>query len=107
MDEVWVMAGIHAAGLEPDLALLFVYLVDGADYPGAFGDLILDGSGDSIEKVEMIPSVALRHPDDLATVIQVGTVFFARITEEGLRLFADDSPRLGCDRVHLDHAIDL
>jgi hypothetical protein len=55
----------------------------------------------------MVPSVALRHPDDLPAVGQIVAVLLARIAEEGLRLFADDGARLAGAGVNLDYAIDL
>src|SRR5262249_36650673 len=107
VDEVRVFAGIHAAGLEPDLALLFVYLLDAAHHPFAFRNLVLHLAGHSIVKIEMIPAVALRHPDDLFPVANVTAVLLARITEKRLRLFADNGARFTRGGVNLDHAVEL
>ena len=59
MDEVWVLAGVHAARLEPNLTLLFVHFIDRADNPVAFGDLVLHLARRTIVEVEVIPTVAL------------------------------------------------
>src|SRR5262249_14701582 len=107
MDEVRVFARIHAAGLEPYLALLLVHFLDAAHDPIAFRDLILHLASHAVVKIEMAPSVALRHPDDLPAVGQIVAVLLSRIAEEGLRLFADDGARLAGAGVNLDHAIDL
>ena len=59
MHEIGIFAGPHAAGLEPDLALVVVDAIDGAHDPFAPGDLILDFARLAIEQIEMRPSVAL------------------------------------------------
>src|SRR5262249_30723287 len=81
--------------------------LNAAHDPFAFRDLILHLAGHAVEKIEMVPSVALRHPDDLPAVGQIVAVLLARIAEEGLRLLADDGARLAGAGVNLDHAIDL
>ena len=64
----------------------------------------------------MRPAVALRHPDDLAAVVQIvperppagGQVAGgARVMDERVALLLDE--RAGCGRpgIHLDHPVDL
>src|SRR5262249_27537253 len=105
--EVRVFARIHATGLEPDLALLFVYLLDAAHHPFAFRNLVLHLASHPVVKIEVVPAVALRHPDDLFPIANVAAILLARITEERLRFFADDGARFTRGRVNLDHAVDL
>ena len=55
----------------------------------------------------MVPAVALRHPDDLAAVGEVGAVLLAAVEEEGLGLLLDDGPGGAGRPVDLDHPVDL
>ena len=100
--EVRVLAGNHAAGLEPDLALRVVDALDVADQPVALRDLILHLAGDAVVEIEMLPAIALGGPDDLLAVVDVVAVAAARgepgaelvVVEERLALLVDQGARL-------------
>ena len=66
--EVRVLARIHPARAEPDLPLVLVDLQDFAHDPVALRDLVLHGPGDAVVQIEMVPAVALGHPDDFNAV---------------------------------------
>ena len=112
MLEVRILAGIHAAGAEPQLAFVFIHLDHVADRPRALGDLRLHLAGGAVDQIEVIPAVALRHPDHFLAVGEVvakalaglerggGTV----VIEKGLGLFRDDRSGLPGMRVDFDHA---
>ena len=107
VNEIWILAGIHAACLEPNLAGGFIHLVDPPDNPLALRDLVFDRARLAVEKVKMIPAVPLRHPNNLFPVGEVKTIFLARIAEERRRLLADDGPRLACRAVDFDDPVNL
>ncbi len=79
VDEVRVLARIHAARAEPDLALLLVDAHDVPDHPVALGDLVLHRAGRAIVQIEVVPAVALRHPDDFLAVGDIEAVALARV----------------------------
>ena len=100
--EVRVLAGVHAAGAEPELPLLFVDLDDVADRPRALGDLVLHRAGGAVDQIEVVPAVALRHPDHFLAVGEVVAIALAGlqrgggavVIEKRLRLFGDHRARL-------------
>jgi hypothetical protein len=59
VDEVRVLARVHAARLEPDLACDGIDLVDLAHDPRSGGDLTLHLSGHAVVEVKVVPPVAL------------------------------------------------
>ncbi len=105
--EVRVLARIHPARAEPDLPLVLVDLQDLAHDPVALRDLVLHGPGDAVVQIEVVPAVALGHPDELHAVGEVAPEFLAGVAEEGLRLLGHDRARAPRDRVDLDDTVDL
>jgi hypothetical protein len=113
--EVRVLSRVHAVRGEPDLALLLVHLFHAAHGPVALRDLVLHSTGDAVVQIQVVPAVALGHPDDLLAVGDVVAEPFAGaaaraclvVVEERLRLFGDDGPRLAGRRVDLDDAEQL
>ena len=105
----------HAAGAEPQLPLLFVDLDHVAHRPRALGDLVLHRAGRAVDQVEVVPAVALRHPDDFLAVGEVVAIALAGlqrrgaavVIEERLRLFGDHRARGAGVRVDFDDAIHL
>ena len=107
VDEVGILARIHAARVEPNLPLRGVHPVHAAHHPIPPGDLVLHFPREAVVAVQVVPPVALRHPDDFPSVIDVVAELLPRVVEEGGHLLVDDRaglPRLGID---LDHAVDL
>ena len=92
---------------EVDLSLRRVDPVDAAHDPRALRDLLLHLARRAVVQVQVIPPVALRHPDDLLPVGEVVAVFLGRVLEEGRRLLVDDGARLPGGGIDLDDAIDL
>src|SRR5262249_3824908 len=116
VQEIRILAVIHAARAEPDLTPRLVDVQHRAHGPLAGGDAVLHGAGCAVDEVHVLPAVALRHPDPVLAVGDVVTVLLAGVAlaavrgpvvEEGLRLFGDDRPRLARARVDFDHAVDL
>src|SRR5690348_12935298 len=106
---------MRAASAEPDLPRSFVDALHSAHDPLAARDLILHRTGDAVVQVKMTPAVALRHPDDLSTVVHIVTIPASRIgeaairgaiTEERLRFVGNNGARLAV-RVDFDDAINL
>ena len=55
----------------------------------------------------MVPAVPLRHPDDLAAVVEIGAIFFPAVAEERLRLLVDNRPGRAGRGIDLDDPVDL
>ena len=106
VDEVGILARVHAARAEPDLARLLVGLDDAADDPVALRDL-RGAAGRAVIEIEVVPAVALRHPDDLLPVLDIVAVLLARIAEERLRLLGDDRSGFAAGGVDFNDAIHL
>ena len=113
VEEVRILARVHAAGGEEDLLRPFVDLDHRAHDPLALRNLVLRASGGAVDQVEMVPAVALRHPDHVLAVLEVVAILLARVgevavggavVEEGLRLLRDDRARLPGGRVRFDDA---
>ena len=81
--EVGVLAGVHTAGFEPDLAFVVVDIVDIAHHPIAPGDLVLHLAGEAVVQVEVLPAVALGGPDDFFAVVDVVAVGAAGARDRG------------------------
>ena len=94
VQEIWILAGRHAAGAEPDLALVLVDLLDVTHHPVTLRDLVLHGAGLAVVQVQVIPAVALGHPDDFLPVRDVVAVLLPGIAEERRRLLGDHGARL-------------
>jgi hypothetical protein len=107
VDEVRILPGIHAARGEPDLPLLLVDALDVADDPLALRDLLRRLAGYAVVQIQVIPPVALRHPDDFLAVGDIEAVPLAGVAEERLRFLGQDRPRLCRGRVDLDDPVDL
>ncbi len=90
MDVVRVLAWMDAAGAEPDLPLGLVHAIDTANNPGTFGDLVLYLPGLGVVKIEMVPAVAFRHPDQFAGTVEVVQEILARVVDERGALLLDD-----------------
>ena len=107
VDEVGVLLGVHAVRAEPDLAVRHIHAVHAADRPLALGDLILHLPRLAVEHVEVVPAVALGHPDDLPAVVEVVAEPLVGVVEEGLGLLGDHRPRPAGFGVDFDDPVDL
>ena len=79
-------------------------LVDAAHDPLALGDLVLHPAGGAVVQIEVIPAVALGHPDDLAAGVLDVVAELAPAVVERLRLLRDDRARRAGRRVDFDDA---
>jgi len=114
VDEVGILAGVLAAGAEPDLPFVLVDTVDGTDHEFAPGNLVLDLSLWDVNEVEMTPAVALRRVDKFVGLLQPGQaghrpVHALRVgrPDERLRLFVDEVADTGGVGIDLDQAVAL
>src|SRR5262249_3354928 len=90
--------------MEPDLTGGGVDAIDAAHDPRTLGDLILHRAAGTVVQVEVVPAVALRHPDDFAAAVHVVAISLCRVTEERFRLLADEGARGARLRIDLDDA---
>ena len=104
MDVIGVLPRMDAAGAEPDLALGVIDAVDAADDPLASGDLVLDRARFPVDQIEVVPAVALGHPDDLAGRRQFFQVKLGIVVDEGGAGFVDDGAGLAGLAVDADQA---
>src|SRR6185437_8908682 len=114
VQEIRILASVHAASGEINLTLGLVDVLDVAHDPVALGDLTLHAAGGAVVEIEMVPAVALRHPDHFAAVGDVvaellpgvaDVVARRPVVEEGLRVLRDDDARRAGRAVDLDHAV--
>src|SRR5207244_9627356 len=96
-----------AAGEKPDLAFLVVHALDAAHHPGAAGDLGLDLAAAGVDQPEMIPAVALRHPDHFARAVEPVKEALVGVVHEGLALLVDQRARLAGPGIDRHDAEDL
>jgi hypothetical protein len=104
VDEVRVLARVHSARAEDLPALLLIDLHHSPDDPLALRDLVLHLPGGSVHQVQVVPAVALGHPDHLFAVADVVTQLLAGVGEEGLGLLADDGAGARRGGIHFDDA---
>ena len=107
VDVIRVLIGVNAAGAEPDLAVLLVHAVHAAHHPFAPRDLVLHLPGLRIVEVEVVPAVALRHPEDLVGRVEVAVELLAAVVDERLALLVDDGAGAAGLGIHRDDAQDL
>ena len=116
MREIRIFAWVCPARQKPDLPFAFIHLLDRADHPVPFCDLVLHFACSAVIQIQVTPPVAFRHPDDLAAIVHVEAELLARIGqravggavgEERLRLFRDDRARGAGRRVDFDDAVHL
>ncbi len=81
---------MNAARPEPDLAFCFIHTLYAAHDPRPFGDLVFDLTCLLIEEVEVIPSVALGHPENFVAVIQVMDELLSGVIDERFALLIND-----------------
>src|ERR1051326_2891850 len=107
MHEVGILARLHTARAKPDLALLVVDVLHAPHHPVSFRDLVLHLAGNAVVEVQMVPSIALRHPHDFFPVMDVVTELLAGIAKERLRFLRDYRLRIARSSIYFDHAIHL
>ena len=77
VNEIRILARRHAARAEPDLPLFLVNRDDAADDPIALGNLPLHCASRTVVQIQVVPPVALRHPDDFLSVVDVESILLA------------------------------
>ena len=77
-------SGHDAAGLKTkSLPVRVVHKIHTANNPFTLGNLIFHVARFGVIETQMIPAVALGHPDDFASVIEIFAKIFAGIINEG------------------------
>ena len=80
------------------------------------GNLPLEGARVPIEKIEVLPTVALRCPENLFAIVQVHSIVLAvvelaarerLVVDESLTRLFDERARLAARRIHFNHAVNL
>ena len=104
---VGVLVWHDAADVKPYLPFIAIDPLDTANHPVSFGDLILHLAGEGIVEIEMIPAVALRHPDNFVGVVEIFDELFAGVIDKGFAVFVDDRRCIAGFGVDGDEAEDL
>ena len=107
VQEVRILTGVHPAGREPDLALLIIDLGNGANDPVAAGDLGFHLAGWAVVQVEVIPAVALTHPNDFPAFIDVVPIVLRVIAVESGRRLVDYRSWMSGGGIHFDDPVQL
>ena len=107
VNEIGILFGVHSARTEPDPAVLHIHAVHAPNRPVALRDLVLNLPRLAVEHIEVVPPIALRHPDDLLAVVDVVAEPLVGVVEEGLGLLRDHGPGLTGRGVDFDDPIDL
>ena len=81
---------------------VLVDLRHAAHDPFALRDLVLHATCGAVVEIQVVPAVALRHPDDFLALVVDVVAELAPAVEERLRLLGDDRARGACRRVNLD-----
>src|ERR1700692_2200150 len=76
---VGIFIWIHAAGFEIYFVVSLIHAIYRAPDPLAVRDLALLCTGNSVEKIEVLPSIALRSPHNLFAVVQILAIALAMI----------------------------
>src|SRR5262249_10964696 len=98
MNQVRILTVVPAAGAEPDLTIFFVNLIDAADDPLAFGDLVLQLAFLAVVKIQVPPAVHFGDVNQFITVVEVmnevAGPLCVRGPDERLALLVDQVARL-------------
>src|SRR4029077_9062388 len=94
VEEIGILARPRAGGAEPYRALLLVDLLDALDRPLALRDLVLHRPGRAVVEVQVVPAIALRHPDDLLAVGHVVAILLARVAVAARLVVVEERLRL-------------
>src|SRR5205085_7441491 len=87
---VRVLSRHDPARAKPDLALISVHSIHAAHDPFAFGDLIFHAPRLRVVEIQMAPTVAFAHPNQLAGVIEPFEEILPAVVDERLALLIDD-----------------
>ena len=107
VDVIRVLSGADATGPEPNLPRLSIHLVHPAHSPRASCDLILHLARGGVVEPEMIPAIALGHPDQLAGLVEPMQKLFAAVAEKSRALLVHHRLCLAGLGVHCNDAEDL
>ncbi len=107
MDMIRILVGMNSACAEPDLPILFIDAIDAANHPFSRCDRVLDGTRVGVDQVQVVPAIALGHPDKFARLFKVIVVSLEGIIDEGVALFVDNRRNFAGLRVHGQPAADL
>ena len=106
MHQIGILLAVHAAGGEPDHALLLVDAVDAAHIPLARGYLPLHLARRHVVKIDMVVVVALARPQQFPAAVDKTTPQTAVIHEFVTRLLHHGAHRARRSRV-LQQAVNL
>ena len=106
MKVVRIFPPIETGSIEIDRAASFIHKVNPANYPFAFGYLLLYISRIPIHQVKVAPTVALRTPKHFLAIVQVVTVVLV-IMDKGLRLLIGQMADTTVSCIYLAYDITL
>ena len=106
MYQIWVLIPIHATSREIDFSLLFIHTLDATNKPFALGNLSDNLRLLHIVEIEMIPVVALAHPEQLLAILDKLTPQ-TTIVHESIGTLLYHGTQLAGFGIHRQHLIEM
>src|SRR6185437_470144 len=91
MKVIGILLLINTTRAKPNLPRFVIDALDAAYHPLPFRDLVFHLAGVGVIEIEMVPTVALRHPDDFVRRIEIVGEEFAAVVVERLASLVEDS----------------
>ena len=106
MYEIWVLILVHATSREIDFSLLFIHTLDAANKPFALCNLSDNLRLLHIVEIEMIPVVALAHPEQLLAILDK-LAPQTTIVYKGIGTLLYHGTKLAGFGIHRQHLIEM
>src|SRR5215467_12193586 len=112
LNEIGILTGVLSTGSKPNLTVLLIDSVNGADDVLPLCDLVLDPALLGVNQVKMPPAVALRDVNHLVGFFQPVHVFQPQALSmsspnEGIRLFIDEIADSAGVRIDFNDSVTL
>ena len=106
MYQIWVLILVHATSREIDFSLLFIHTLDATNKPVALCNLSDNLRFLHIVEIEMIPVVALAHPEQLLAILDKLTPQ-TTIVHKGIGTLLYHGTKLAGFGIHRQHLIEM
>ena len=106
MYQIWIFIPVHATSREIDFSLLFIHTLDAANKPFALCNLSDNLRLLHIVEIEMVPVIALAHPEQLLAILDKLTPQTTIVHESIGTLFYHGTQFAGFS-IHRQHLIEM
>lgn len=107
MDMIWILVGVHPTGLEVDLACGHLHSIDATDDLRASRDLVKHLASATNVSIQMIPAIALGHPNNFIRLTDMFAEVLVSVVNEGLAFLIDNGAGHASVGIHAHNAHDL